>query len=110
MAGRVRPEKKENRQGWLFRSLRDMAKRTKAPHLFFGRVPCQPFEDTGESLPAVYASVKGFLVPVDPDSDAHFRVADEIDDDEAKPTRFPEETLDMLDTATHAVLKRPPCE
>jgi len=67
-------------------------------------------DDTGQSFPAVYASVKQFLVPVETDQHPFYRFTRELDDEAPLTAQFPEATLDLVNTVTPVVLTRPPYE
>ena len=67
-------------------------------------------DDTGNSFPAVYASVKRFLVPVETDRHPFYRFTKELDDETPLTAQFPEATLDLVDMVTPKVLTRPPYE
>jgi len=61
-------------------------------------------------VPAVYASVKRFLVPVETDRHPFYRFTKELDDETPLTAQFPEATLDMVDVVTPNMLSRPPYE
>lgn len=67
-------------------------------------------DDTGQSLPAVYASVKQFLVSVETDQHPFYRFTRELDEGTPLTAQFPEATLDLVNTVTPVVLTRPPFE
>ncbi|GAB5447944.1 SIR2 family protein [Gymnodinialimonas sp.] len=67
-------------------------------------------DDTGDSLPMVYAEVKRFLVPVETDRHPFYRFTRALEDQEPLTKRFPETTLDLVHTVTPTVLTRPPYE
>lgn len=67
-------------------------------------------DDTGDSFPAVYESVKKFLVPVETSEHPFYRFTREISDEEPLTARFPEATLDLMNRVTPSVLTRPPYE
>lgn len=67
-------------------------------------------DDTGESFPAVLSAVKGFLVPVETNDNPFYRFIRDINDEEPITTRFPEATIDLLNTVTPHVLTKPPYE
>ena len=67
-------------------------------------------DDTGDSFPAVYGSVKKFLVPVETNEHPFYRFTGEITNEQPITTRFPEATLDLMDTVTPQVLTRPSYE
>ena len=67
-------------------------------------------DDTGDSFPAVYAAVKRFLTPVEPDGYSFFQFTGEISDEKPIATCFPEETLDLVNSVTPGAVTRPPHE
>lgn len=67
-------------------------------------------DDTGVSFPAVYFAVKKFLVPVETNEHPFYRFTREINGEEPITTRFPEATLDLIDSVTPMVLTRPAYE
>lgn len=67
-------------------------------------------DDTGQSFPAVYASVKQFLVPVETDQHPFYRFTRELDNETPLTARFPEATLDLVNTVTPVALARPSYE
>jgi hypothetical protein len=67
-------------------------------------------DDTGASFPAVYASVKQFLVPVETGQHPFYRFTRELDDETSLLAQFPEATLDLVNTVTPSALTRPPYE
>ena len=67
-------------------------------------------DDTGVSFPAVYFAVKKFLVPVETNEHPFYRFTREINGEEPITTRFPEATLDLMDSVTPMVLTRPAYE
>ncbi|NVK33064.1 MAG: SIR2 family protein [Rhodobacteraceae bacterium] len=67
-------------------------------------------DDTGESFPDVYRAVKKFLVPVETNDSPFYRFTREFRDEEPITTRFPEATLDLMNTVTPTALSRPPHE
>ncbi len=64
-------------------------------------------DDTGDNFPDVYAAVKKFLVPVETNDAPFYRFTREINDQVPITTRFPEATLDLMNTVTPQVLSRP---
>ncbi|MGE6742059.1 hypothetical protein ACQKGC_17445 [Allorhizobium pseudoryzae] len=67
-------------------------------------------DDTGDHFPVVYRAVKKLLVPVETNDHPFYRFTREINDEEPITTRFPEATLDLMNTVTPQVLTRPPYE
>ncbi|MCF2870777.1 hypothetical protein L0664_06835 [Octadecabacter sp. G9-8] len=67
-------------------------------------------DDTKDSFPAVYASVKQFLVPVETDRHPFYRFTRELDDETPLTACFPAATLDLVNTVTPSALTRPPYE
>ena len=67
-------------------------------------------DDTSVSFPAVYFAVKKFLVPVETNEHPFYRFTREINGEEPITTRFPEATLDLMDSVTPMVLTRPAYE
>lgn len=67
-------------------------------------------DDTGDSFPAVYKTVKKFLVPVETNDHPFYRFTLEVSDEKPITALFPEETLDLMNSATPQVLTRPPYE
>ncbi|MCK7613469.1 SIR2 family protein [Roseibium sediminicola] len=67
-------------------------------------------DDTGEHLPVVLDAVKKFLVPVETSDHPFYRFTRDVDDEEPITVRFPEATLDLMDTITPKVLTRRPYE
>ncbi|MFC6674077.1 SIR2 family protein [Marinobacterium aestuariivivens] len=68
-------------------------------------------DDTGDSFPFVYQAVKKFLVPVETNDHPLYRFTREINDEEPiTTTRFPEATLDLMNTITPQILTRLPYE
>lgn len=67
-------------------------------------------DDTGDSFPDVYGAVKKFLVPLDMDDHPFYKFTREINDEEPITTRFPEATLDLMNTITPQAITRPPHE
>ncbi|WP_223293742.1 SIR2 family protein [Gallionella capsiferriformans] len=67
-------------------------------------------DDTGDSFPAVYETVKKFLVPVETDDHPFYRFTREINDEKPITVLFPEATLDLMNRTTPQVLTRPPYE
>lgn len=67
-------------------------------------------DDTGDRFPTVYGAVKKFLAPVETNDHPFYRFTREINDEEPITTRFPEATLDLMNTVTPQVLTRPPYE
>lgn len=67
-------------------------------------------DDTGDSFPEVYESVKKFLVPVEMNDHPFYRFIRDSDGQEPITARFPEETLDLIDRATPLTLARPSYE
>lgn len=67
-------------------------------------------DDTGDSFPAVYEAVKGFLVPVETNDHPFYRFTREISDERPITALFPETTLDLMNRVTPRVLTRPPYE
>lgn len=64
-------------------------------------------DDTGDSFPDVYGAVKKFLVPVETNDAPFYRFTREIKDEVPITRRFPEATLDLMNTVTPQVLSRP---
>ena len=67
-------------------------------------------DDTGQSFPAVYASVKQFLVSVETDQHPFYRFTRELDEGTPLTAQFPEATLDLVNAVTPGVLSRPQYE
>jgi hypothetical protein len=67
-------------------------------------------DDTGDSFPAVYETVKKFLVPVETNDHPFYRFTREISDEKPITALFPETTLDLMNRVTPQVLTRPPYE
>lgn len=67
-------------------------------------------DDTGDSFPAVYETVKKFLVPVETNDHPFYRFTREINDEKPITALFPETTLDLMNRVTPQVLTRPPYE
>lgn len=67
-------------------------------------------DDTGDSFPAVYETVKKFLVPVETNDHLFYRFTREISDEKPITALFPETTLDLMNRVTPQVLIRPPYE
>lgn len=67
-------------------------------------------DDTEASFPAVYASVKQFLAPLETDRHPFYRFTKELDDETPLSAQFPEATLDLVDSVTPNALTRPPYE
>lgn len=67
-------------------------------------------DDTGDNFPAVYESVKNFLVPLETNDHPFYRFTQEIGDETPISTQFPEATLDLMSRTTPQVLTRPPYE
>ncbi|WP_290524487.1 SIR2 family protein [Alcanivorax sp.] len=67
-------------------------------------------DDTGDSFPAVYETVKKFLVPVETNDHPFYRFTREISDEKPITALFPETTLDLMNRVTPRVLTRPPYE
>ena len=65
---------------------------------------------TGENFPAVYASVKQFLVPIGMCRYLAYRFTDDLDDKTPLTAQFPDEILDMVNRVTPTALTRPPYE
>ena len=65
-------------------------------------------DDTSDSFPDVFGAVKKFLVPVETNDAPFYRFTREINDEEPITIRFPEATLDLMNTVTPQVLTRPP--
>jgi hypothetical protein len=64
-------------------------------------------DDTSESFPAVYAAVKKLLIPVETNDNRFYRFTREFNDEQLITERFPEATLDLMNTITPQVLARP---
>lgn len=67
-------------------------------------------DDTGDSFPAVYESVKKFLVPVETIEHLFYWFTQEGSDQKPIAALFPEVMLDLMNRATPQVLSRPPYE
>lgn len=67
-------------------------------------------DNTNDSFPSVYAAVKKFLIPVETIDHPLYLFTRESNDEESITTRFPEATLDLMNTITPQVLARPPNE
>ncbi len=67
-------------------------------------------DDTGDSFPAVYHAVKKFLVPLETNDHPFYRFTREVGDENPITIRFPETTLDLMDTVTPETLARAPYE
>lgn len=67
-------------------------------------------DDTGDSFPAVYETVKKFLVPVETNDHPFYRFTREINDEEPITVRYPEPTLDLMNRVTPEALARPSYE
>jgi SIR2-like domain len=67
-------------------------------------------DDTGEYFPVIYNAVKKFLVPVETNDHPFYRFTRDVDDEEPITVRFPEATLDLMNTITPQVLTRRPYE
>lgn len=67
-------------------------------------------DDTGDSFPAVYETVKKFLVPVETNDHPFYRFTREISDEKPITALFPETTLDLMNRVTPQLLTRPPYE
>ena len=67
-------------------------------------------DDTGDSFPTVYESVKRFLVPVETNDHPFYRFTRESSGEKPIIALFPEMTLDLMNRATPQVLTRPPYE
>jgi hypothetical protein len=67
-------------------------------------------DDTGGYFPVVYYAVKQFLVPIESSSNPLYRFARELNGETPITTRFPEDTLDLIDTVTPRTLTRLPYE
>jgi len=60
-------------------------------------------DDAGDSFPAVYESVKKFLVPLDVQDQLFYRFAREFNDETPITTLFPEAVLDLMSRITPQV-------
>lgn len=67
-------------------------------------------DDTEDDFPAVYATVKKFLVPVDGESHWLYRYTKDIGGETCLTSRYPAEVLDLMDTITPAATDSPPDE
>lgn len=67
-------------------------------------------DDTGDNFPAAYGAVKKFLVAVEANDHPFYRFTREINDEVPITVRFPETTLDLMNTVTPQVITRPPYE
>lgn len=67
-------------------------------------------DDTGDSFPTVYETLKEFLVPVETNDHPFYRFTRNISDEKPLAAQFPEVTLDLMNRATPQVLTRPPYE
>lgn len=67
-------------------------------------------DDTGDSFREVYEAVKKFLTPVETIEHPFYRFTREINEEEPITTRFPEATLDLMNTVTPKTLTRPSYE
>ncbi|WP_026287139.1 SIR2 family protein [Gilvimarinus chinensis] len=64
-------------------------------------------DDTDEQFPEVYIAIKPFLAPVESAHQFFYRFTREISGQRSLNIRFPETTLDLVDTVTPHVLHRP---
>lgn len=64
-------------------------------------------DDTGDCFPIVYAAVKKLLIPVETNDNRFYRFTREFNDEQLITERFPESTLDLINTITPQVLARP---
>lgn len=67
-------------------------------------------DDTGGNFPVVWEAVKKFLVSVEMSDHPFYRFTREISDEEPITVRFPEATLDLMNSVTPRVLTRRPYE
>lgn len=67
-------------------------------------------DDTSESFPTVYAAVKKLLIPVETNDNRLYQFTREFNDEQLITERFPEATLDLMNTITPQVLTRLPNE
>ncbi len=67
-------------------------------------------DDTMDDFPSVLEAVKKFLVPIESDGIPLYRFTRDVDGEEPITTKFPKETLDLLDAITPTKLSRPPYE
>lgn len=67
-------------------------------------------DDTGDSFPAVYETVKKFLVAVETNDHPFYRFTRELNDEKPITVLFPETTLDLINRVTPQILTRPPYE
>lgn len=67
-------------------------------------------DDTGDYFPVVYYAVKQFLVPIESSSNPLYRFARELNGETPITAKFPEDTLDLIDTVTPRTLTRLPYE
>lgn len=63
-------------------------------------------DDTGDCFPVVYYAVKQFLVPIESDNHPFYRFTRELNDEAPITLKFPEDTLDLIDTVTPRTLTR----
>ena len=66
--------------------------------------------DTNDSFPCVYAAVKKLLVSVETIDHPLYQFTREFNDEEPITTRFPEVTLDLINTITPLALAKSPYE
>lgn len=67
-------------------------------------------DDIDQDFPAVYASIKQFLVPVETDRHPFYRFTRELDGKTSLAAKFPDATLDLVHTVTPRTFSRPPYE
>ena len=64
-------------------------------------------DNSGDDFPAVYKATKRLLVPIDIDSVALYRIVQEVEGMKPIATRYPEDTLDLMNTLTSEKLSLP---
>ena len=67
-------------------------------------------DDTEDNFPATYEAVKKFLAPVEMIDNWLYRFIRTNDNDEPLTVRFPESTLDLMNSVTPSILSRTPYE